>query len=123
MLKKKKKILVVEDDKPMARALKLKLSHVGFDVRNAFNGEEAIAALGAAAFDLAILDLMMPKKDGFFVLQTMKEKEISLPVIVLSNLSQEEDIKKAKELGARDFFVKSDMSIADVVGYVESILS
>jgi two-component system, OmpR family, alkaline phosphatase synthesis response regulator PhoP len=118
-----KKILVAEDERPMAHALELKISKAGFDVRVAYDGEEAISMLEKEKFNLVLLDLMMPKKDGFSVLIEMREKGINVPVIVSTNLSQEEDIKKAKELGADDYFVKSNTPIIRVVEYIEKVLS
>jgi DNA-binding response OmpR family regulator len=117
------KILVAEDERPMARALELKLSKAGYQVKLAFDGEEALQALDREKFDLLLLDLMMPKKDGFVVLVAIREKAIGLPVIVSTNLSQEEDIAKAKELGADDYFVKSNTPISKVVEYIDKLLA
>ena len=110
-----KKILIAEDEKPMANALGLKLSSAGFETTLVYYGEAAISAVQASPFDLIILDLVMPKKDGFFVLPELKKLKIATPVIVSSNLSQEEDIKRARELGARDYFIKSDTTLAEIV--------
>lgn len=118
----KKKILIAEDEKPMARALELKLDHEGYDAKAVFNGEEALALLDQEEFHLIILDLMMPKVDGFTVLAKIKEKGKILPSIVLSNLSQEEDERKARELGATKFFVKSNTPLADIVQHVKEVL-
>ena len=117
-----KKILVAEDEKPMAKALELKLSHSGFDVKTVFSGEEVLSAIEQESFDLILLDLIMPKTDGFHVLEKMKEKGSAVPVVVLSNLGQEEDVKRAKALGAKDYFVKSDTPIANIVDYAKKIL-
>lgn len=118
----KKKILIAEDEKPMAKALELKLTHEGYDAKAVFNGEEALAELEHGEFDLAILDLMMPKVDGFTVLAKLKEKGKTMPIIVLSNLSQEEDEAKARALGATKFFVKSNTPLADIVQHVREVL-
>lgn len=118
-----KKILIAEDEKPMAHALELKLSKAGFDTHVVFDGEEAMAALEKEKFDLVLLDIMMPKKDGFMVLGEMRKRGIDVPVIISTNLSQGEDIKKAKELGADDYFVKSDTPIIKVVEHVERVLN
>src|SRR5210317_829573 len=104
-----KKILIAEDEKPMARALGLKLEHNGFEVTNAYNGQEALDAMAEEKFDLLLLDLMMPKVGGFEVLEEIKKKKIDIKVIVTSNLSQPEDSEKARSLGAIDYFVKSNM--------------
>ena len=115
----KKKILVLEDEKPLARALELKLIHEGFDVKTASNGENVIDFLGKEAFSLIVCDMLMPKFDGFQVLEVLKENKIKIPVIVLTNLSQAEDEKRVREMGAVDFLIKSDTPIADVVNRVK----
>lgn len=117
-----KKILIAEDEKPMANALSLKLRSAGFETTLVYDGESAISALRESPFDLILLDLVMPKKDGFFVLAELKKLNIAVPVIVSSNLSQEEDIKRARELGARDYFIKSDTSLSQVVEKVKQAL-
>lgn len=114
-----KKILIAEDEKPMANALSLKLRSAGFEVELVYDGEAAVSAVQASRFDLILLDLVMPKKDGFFVLAEIKKLNIAVPVIVSSNLSQEEDVKRAKELGARDYFIKSDTTLAQIVEKVK----
>ncbi|MBU2542739.1 response regulator [Patescibacteria group bacterium] len=119
----KKKILIAEDERPMARALELKLNKYGFEAKVVSNGEEALEELGKTKYDLLLLDLMMPKKDGFGVLEGIKEKGYTIPVIVSTNLSQENDVKKAKELGAKDYFVKSDTPINEVIKRVEKVLA
>lgn len=118
----KKRVLIAEDEKPIAKALHLKLSSSDYEAVVAKNGEEALAKLKEEHFDVLLLDLMMPIVDGFMVLERLKETENSIPVIILSNLSQEEDIQKAKELGAKDFFVKSNTPISEVVDYVKNAL-
>ncbi len=123
MNNKSKKILIVEDERAIARALELKLSHSGFSVKVVGNGEEALQILEKEKFDLVLLDLVMPKLDGFGVLKGLAEKNIKTKIIVVSNLSQEEDRRKAKELGASSFFVKSDTPITDIVSEVKKILS
>ena len=120
--KQPKRVLIVEDEKPMARALGLKLAHVGFETAIASNGEEALALLEQTPFDRVLLDLMMPKLDGFGTLQALKDRGVKTPAVVLSNLSQAEDEKRAKALGAKKFFVKSDTPIATIVAYVQETL-
>ncbi|HOX60779.1 MAG TPA: response regulator [Candidatus Magasanikbacteria bacterium] len=117
-----KRILIAEDEKPMARALELKLTGAGFEVAVANDGEEAIATEKKFKPDLILLDLMMPKKDGFEVLADLKAEGSKTPVIVSSNLSQEDDFKRAKDLGAVDYFVKSDTPINQVVLNVKKAL-
>ena len=118
----KKKILIMEDEKPMARALELKLVHAGFDAKAGFNGEDGVLLMRKEHYDLALLDLVMPKIDGFKVLEILKNENIGIPVIVLSNLSQEGDERRAKELGAKDFFIKSNTPITTIVEHVTQFL-
>lgn len=118
-----KKILVTEDEKPMAHALTLKLNRAGFDVSNAYNGEECLEMLGKEKFDLILLDVIMPKLDGFKVLEKMKELGDTTPVIVLSNLSQQDDEVKSKSLGAIDFFIKSNTPIVNIINKVQEFLN
>jgi len=119
---KAKRILVAEDERPIARALELKLKNLKFDVDIAFDGEEAMGQLKKKKYDLLILDLVMPKMDGFAVLEAMKRAGITLPVIVSSNLSQNVDAERVKAFGVTTFFVKSESTIADVVRYVNEVL-
>jgi len=111
----KKKILIVEDEKPLAHALELKLRHEGFDTVSAYDGEEGLKEALEGQYDLILLDLIMPKLDGFAVLQELKAKKAKAGVIVLSNLGQDEDRKRAKDLGAMEYFVKANTPIAEIV--------
>lgn len=116
-----KRILIIEDEKPLARALELKLAHVGFETKSAVNGEEGLAILQEESFDLILTDLVMPKVDGFAVLTTLRERNNTTPVIVLTNLSQVEDESRARALGAAGFFVKSDIPVAEIVERIKNI--
>ena len=118
-----KKILITEDEKPMARALELKLIHEGYETKAAPNGQEGLNMLEKEDFDLVLLDLVMPLVDGFSVLKTLKTRGKMPFVIVLSNLSQEDDRKRALELGAKDFFVTSNTSLAEIVEKVKELIS
>lgn len=117
------KILVVEDDKFLQKILVTKFVKEGFDVRAASDGEEAMQALLAATPDIVLLDLILPKMSGFDVLTEVKTspKLKHLPVVILSNLGQEEDIIRAREIGATEFLVKADHSISEVVQRVKEI--
>jgi DNA-binding response OmpR family regulator len=120
---KPKKILIVEDEKPMAHALELKLNNSGFQAKAVFNGEEALKILEAEQFSLMLLDLVMPQVDGFQVLEELKKRNNTTPIIVSTNLSQEEDQKRATDLGAKDFFVKSDTPISQVIEHIKKVLA
>lgn len=111
----KKKILILEDEKPLAHALELKLTHEGFEVTTSDNGEAGISLLEKEKFDLVITDLILPGVDGFGVLETIQTKKLHVPVIVMTNLNQEEDKKRAHDLGAIDFFVKSNSTLSEIV--------
>lgn len=117
-----KKILIIEDEKTLARALSYKLTYSGFAVKTVFNGEEGIAVLKQESFSLILLDLIMPKMDGFAVLSTLRTMGIRTPVMVLSNLSQENDIKRTREFGVKDFFIKSNTPIAAIAEGVTKFL-
>ena len=118
-----KKILLVEDDKFLSNILKLKLEKSGFEVVDAFDGEEALKKLRAFRPDLMLLDIILPKKGGFELLSEMRKDESlsNVPVIIISNLGQEEDIAKGKSLGAIDYFVKSRSSIDELVEKIKGI--
>ena len=111
------KILVAEDDKFLANAYRVKLIKEGFDALIVSNGEEVLKSLEAFNPDVILLDLMMPKIDGFIVLQILRstDKWKTIPIIITSNLGQKEDIEKGMNLGATDYIVKSDTSISDIL--------
>jgi len=119
----KKRILLVEDDKAIANAMKMKLTASSYEAEIAGNGSAALEAIASSNYNLILLDLIMPDMDGFNFLEKMKEKGINIPVIILSNLGQDEDIKRAKELGAKDYFVKSDTSLSTVIEKISKYLS
>lgn len=113
------RILIAEDEKPIARALELKLTKSGFKTRLVPNGVEALKALSEETFDLMLLDLIMPQMNGFEVLKEIRNRNINIPVIVISNLGQEDDQRKVQELGAVSYVVKSNTSLADIVKGIE----
>lgn len=117
-----KKILIIEDEKTLARALELKLTRAGFDVEVVFNGEEGMVRLEKESFALILLDLIMPKMDGFTLLSRLKQMGIKTPVAVLTNLSQESDIERTKQFGVKDFFIKSNTTIAVIAERVIKLM-
>jgi len=121
--KKTRSILIAEDEKSYSRALTLKLQNLGFVVECANNGEEALSLLEKSYFDLLLLDLVMPKVDGFAVLEALQKKKSDIFILILSNLAQEEDKKRAIELGAKAFFEKANTPIADIVLSVQSFFA
>ena len=121
-MKISKRILIIEDEKILARALELKLVRSGFDVKVVFNGEDGMKILQKESFELILLDLIMPKMDGFTLLVKLKEKEIKTPVMILTNLSQESDIERTKKFGVREFFIKSNTPIAIIAERIIKLL-
>lgn len=124
MKTKKITILLAEDDAFIARAYQDGLSRDGFEVAVAPDGQSAMEQIRAQKPDLILLDLIMPIKNGFEVLEDIrKENELkNIPVIILSNLGQESDIEKGKSMGATDYLVKSDYSMKGVIEKVRSVL-
>jgi CheY-like chemotaxis protein len=118
-----KHILIIEDEKPMAKALEIKLTLLGYKTTVVHNGFAGLEALEQANFDLILCDLIMPKMDGFGVLESLRAKNIPVPIIIMSNLSQEEDQARAMSLGARDFIVKSNTPIATIMDLVKNTLT
>ena len=119
-----KKVMLVEDDKFLSSLIRARLEKDGFQVAQAFDGDDAIKRLPEERPDLVILDLIMPKTNGFDVL-----KAISLmpglertPVVVVSNLAQDSDVLKAQQLGAKAYFVKVKISIDDLIGKIETLV-
>lgn len=114
-------ILVVEDEDFLRKPLKDTLELEGYDVDTASDGEEAMKRIEKKKPDLILLDLLMPKKDGFFVLEELsKNPEWKLiPIVVLSNLGGDEEIKRALSMGAKDYFVKAQHPIEEVIDKVK----
>lgn len=119
-----KRILIVEDEEFLVTALKDNLDAEGYTVDRAMNGEEAMERIKKQKLNLILLDLLMPKKDGFYVLgEVKKNPEWKLiPIIVLSNLGGDAEIKRALEMGANDYFVKSQHPIEEVIEKIKEYL-
>lgn len=119
----KKNILIIEDEHPMAKILQMKLQHEGINVDVAFNGGSGLSMMRDNSYDLIVLDLIMPVLDGFHVLETMQKEGINVPTIVASNLSQNGDEQRSRELGAVGYFIKSNTSLKDLVENIKNHLS
>jgi DNA-binding response OmpR family regulator len=115
-----KRILIAEDEKPLAHALELKLQHEGMEAVIAINGEEALKLLDESDFDVMLLDMMMPVMDGFQVLQEIAKRDKKPVVFVLSNLSVHDDQDKVLGLGAKKYFIKSDTPLATIVEEIKN---
>jgi two-component system, OmpR family, response regulator VicR len=114
------RILVVDDERPIADILKFNLEREGFEVEVAYDGEEAIAKARQAAFNLVILDIMLPKLDGFSVCKDIRTHS-SVPILMLSAKEAEVDKVLGLELGADDYVVKP-FSPRELVARVRAIL-
>ncbi len=119
------KILVVEDEQVLSKVLKEKFERSDFEVQVAADGEIAVTMARSFKPDVIALDLVLPKKNGFTVLKELKEDQEmkGIPVIVVSNLGEDSDIKRAISLGAADYFVKSQHPINEIVEKVKGVLT
>jgi len=117
----KKRILMVEDDDALAKVYLARLEAEGFDVRRVNNGEDALATAIDYHPDLVVLDVMMPKVNGFDVLDILRNtrETANLKVIMLTALGQESDKERAKSLGADDYLVKSQVVMTDVIDRIK----
>ena len=124
MIGKTPRVLVAEDDRLLRTAAVSTLRRAGFDVLAAEDGEQAFALAAAERPDLVLLDLVMPRVDGFEALRRLKAdpETRAIPVIVLSNLGTESDQTVATSAGAAGFFVKASLSLADLVAEVHKAL-
>lgn len=120
----KKKILLVEDDKFLSEMYSTKLTESGFDVETAFDGEEGLSKAGEFGPDLILLDIVLPKKDGFEVLKELKaeDKLKNILVIALTNLGQKEEVQKGFDLGANDYIIKAHFTPTEVVAKAKKLL-
>ena len=121
MKKNGKKILIIEDEPSLREALNDKFSQEGFEVEQAPDGELGLSLALGTKPDLILLDIIMPKLDGISMLEQLREDERGkhIPVIILTNLSDNEKLAKAMELGSHDYLVKTDWKLEDVVKKVK----
>ncbi len=119
-----KKIIVLEDEQVLQKALSIELLGAGFEVLSALDGEAGLALVRKELPDLVLLDLTMPKMNGFDVLKNLKEDATtkSIPVIILSNLGQDEDKAKGLALGAKDYYVKSSTDLSLLTEKIKKII-
>lgn len=117
-------ILIAEDDAFLSRVLIDKLEKEKFTVIHATDGDDALKKMSENPVQLAILDIIMPKKTGFDVIDEMKKNPATatIPVIILSNLGQESDKQRAIEKGVVGYFVKSEISLVSVVEKIRASL-
>lgn len=118
------KILVVEDDQFLASLLKNRLQKEGFDVLLAKDGEEALSILESTQPELVLLDIILPKKSGFEVMEEVREnpKLEKLAVVIISNLGQPEDMVRGQQLGAIEYFVKAKTPLDELIKKIKEIV-
>ena len=124
MSDEKIKILLIEDDKMIVEMYNVKFEHEGFAVSTAETGKDGLEKALAELPDIILLDIIMPEVDGLNVLRSLKQNAVTekVPVIMLTNLNQEGDVKHAFELGATDYLVKAEFTQAQVVGKIKSYI-
>jgi CheY-like chemotaxis protein len=120
-----KNVLLVEDDKFLSTLLKNRLEKEGLNVMYAQDGEKALEMLRSGEKpDLTLLDVILPKKNGFEVLEEMQQDPVikDIPTIIISNLGQDADIARGKDLGAIEYYIKAQTSIDDLVSKVKNFV-
>ncbi len=115
----KLKILLIEDEEALVEVLSIKLDREGYEVKIGFDGEEGYNMIKDFNPDIILLDIVMPKMDGYDVLEKMREEGIKIPVIIISNSGQPVEIEKTKQLGAVDHLIKTQFNPADVVTMIQ----
>jgi DNA-binding response OmpR family regulator len=124
MTDKKSRILIVDDDAFLSGIYATKLELEGFEVLSARDGEEGVKTAAAEKPDLILLDVLMPKLDGFEALKRLKAEPATkdIPVIMLTNLGQKEDIEKGMQDGAVDYLIKAHFVPAEAVEKIKKVL-
>ncbi len=119
------KILLIEDDPFLSSLLKNRLQKEGLEVIHTKDGEEALKSLKSGTVDLILLDIILPKKSGFEVMEEIRsdpQLQSGMPIIIISNLGQPEDVSKGYKLGAIEYFIKAKTSIDDLVSKIKEFL-
>lgn len=124
MAKKTYQVLLVEDDSFLANIYKTKFELEDFKVTVAGNGELGLKEAKKKKPDIILLDILLPKMDGFTVLEQLKQDSDlkDVPVILLTNLGQKDDVKKGLELGAKDYLIKAHFKPSETVEKVRNVL-
>jgi len=122
---KKINVLLVEDDVFLSKMYQAKLSTAGFNVMAAFNGENGLTMAQKNLPSIILLDIILPKIDGYQVLKQLKKEELTknIPVILLTNMGQKEDIDRGLALGAVDYLIKAYFTPAEVVNKIQKVIN
>ena len=123
-MSKKRLILLVEDDEFLAELYATKLNLEGFEVLLALDGEKGLKIIREKKPDLVLLDIILPKMDGFEILKKIKADKIlkNIPIILLTNLSQKDEVKKGLDLGADDYLIKAHFMPSEVVKKIKQMI-
>lgn len=116
------KILIIEDNQDLRTMYKIAFEESGYEVSLCQNGMNAVSLVDTFQPDIILLDIMMPFVSGFDFLKTVRARENHVKIIINSNLSQESDIQKGKELGADEYFKKTDFTPFELVKKIGEIL-
>ncbi|MBL7155035.1 MAG: response regulator [Candidatus Portnoybacteria bacterium] len=124
MEKNKKKILIIEDEKFLLEMYQSRFEKEGYRVFTAINGQPGLELAQKEKPDLIILDILMPEMDGYEVIKKLKENSQTekIPILVLSNLGQPEEINQGLKLGADDYIIKTDLTPSELINKVERML-
>jgi len=124
MAKEQNKILIIEDEEILLEVLEQKLSREGYKVKVARDGHEGIEKLKKQKPDLILLDIVMPKMDGYEVMEEINKMGLKdIPIIIISNSGQPVEIEKAVSLGAKDYLIKAEFEPVEVLEKVKSLLA
>ncbi len=123
-MSKLRKIVILEDDRILLKALNIELLSHGFEILSATDGESGLKLISKEKPDLVLLDLIMPKMHGFEILTELKKNKDTknIPVIILSNLGQDEEVKKGMELGALDYYKKASTDLRELSDKIKKSL-
>lgn len=119
-----KKVLLVEDEKLIRDLLEKKLKMEGYEVFTAKNGVEALEKMKEVKLDLILLDILMPQKNGFEVMEEMQKNEElkEIPIIIISNSGQQDELGRAKDLGVKDWLIKTEFDPYEVLEKVKKYI-
>jgi two-component system, OmpR family, response regulator VicR len=119
----KKRILIIEDDRALQGALNEMLAQENYETIIALDGEDGLQKAVVEKPDLILLDIILPKKNGYEVLSELKNgPQKDTPVLIMTNLEEIDDIQKALDLGAKTFMIKSDYSLKDIIQKIKENL-
>jgi DNA-binding response OmpR family regulator len=123
-MERKTKVLIIDDDDYIVKALGDHLSRKGYEIHVATDGEEGLEAVRRKEPDLVLLDIVMPRKDGIALLKNLKENEDTqqIPVIMITNLESKDTLEEMNRLGISAIMVKANYGLVEVIDMIEQTL-